>query len=127
MGLGCEGRWKIAFQSGKSLRNSHMDTAWNLLGEGEGTAPGSQEPVGAWFLVEKLLSDSEVCVKELLEQEVVCLSRVLEPLACRLVQTDASAKRTPKRSTEASRSLNTEDQEGGSGLGKGGQLERAQK
>lgn len=56
------------------------------------------------------------CLPELLEQEVACLSRVLEPLPWH-VQMDARA-RNGGESTETIQSPNSENQEGGIGLGK---------
>lgn len=64
------------------------------------------------------------CLLELLEQEVACQSGVLEPLACRLgvcrwMPVQRGTKQgTREEVTEAMKSRISENQEGGSGLGK---------
>lgn len=56
------------------------------------------------------------CPRELLEQEVACLSGVLKPLTCRLVQMDATAGNQGGGCW--SHDVSNKNQEGGIGLEK---------
>lgn len=55
---------------------------------------------------------------------MVCLSSVLEPLTCRLVQVDANAEGIKELATENMKSLNTENRKVAVVLKRTGPLER---